>query len=324
MDYGPSIRKQFYTFYAKYTDAERLDSSEVEQIVLHANTPGLWQRHPFLPELEFNAQAGQIRKSRGKRRILFALQNGYSCLKTGPQKFAVAKKRSLQRSFIIFSGQFSVDYMERLQNKTLDHQNRVSIDDRVDNLQPATAKEQNENRSVPSVYLNRRRVQSSLTREFQEIVDQDVTKEDMCTKYGLFKTCITNSISRGHRAASLFWRWQPDECLEGEEWRPLVTYGNHMLRNGYQVSSHGRVKTPKFGVTMGSLHKKTGYLRVGCLTTSKQCVQVLVHVAVCTAFEGPCPTGKTCDHKDRNKLNNHKDNLWWSTSEEQNSNRTFS
>jgi hypothetical protein len=94
-----------------------------------------------------------------------------------------------------------------------------------------------------------------------------------------------------------------------EEWRP---YGS------YQVSNFGNVKG-KFG-TLLKPSKINGYKRVAICDNGVK--HMLVHRIVLLAFVGECPEGYECDHVDRNKTNNHIDNLRWVTPKENLMNRS--
>jgi hypothetical protein len=91
---------------------------------------------------------------------------------------------------------------------------------------------------------------------------------------------------------------------------------------GLWVSSDGHVvmppchKFPKFRWVLGSKNSR-GYLQVqfrGKL--------YLVSRLICEAFHGIAPADRpTCDHIDRNHLNNRADNLRWASYKTQNNNR---
>lgn len=85
-----------------------------------------------------------------------------------------------------------------------------------------------------------------------------------------------------------------------EEWKEVVGY-----EGLYLVSSTGRIASikacskpqkanPYFHTTLTKDGKETGFQ---------------IHRLVVEAFIGPRPDGTQIDHIDRNKLNNHKDNL---------------
>lgn len=102
-----------------------------------------------------------------------------------------------------------------------------------------------------------------------------------------------------------------------EAWRDIPNY-----EGLYQVSDLGRVKSLertvrcadgtrvlKERVLIGSVNGR-GYLTVGFSKDSKTKTKA-IHKLVAIAFHGHIPDGMelAVDHKDGNKLNNHKDNL---------------
>ncbi len=92
--------------------------------------------------------------------------------------------------------------------------------------------------------------------------------------------------------------------MPGEVWKPLE------IRPDYYVSNLGRIKGPK-GIRSLSLSK--GYLYAGIILEGKR-VNVLVHKEVCKAFHSETWfEGAWALHRDSNKQNNHKDNLYWGT-----------
>jgi hypothetical protein len=95
-----------------------------------------------------------------------------------------------------------------------------------------------------------------------------------------------------------------------EVWKPLDRLP------GYEVSSHGRVRSNKSGKLkfMSVVENNTGYM-LCCLFHNKKRYTSYVHRLVAEVF---IPTKLTIDlmvvnHIDRNPKNNHVDNLEWVT-----------
>ena len=95
------------------------------------------------------------------------------------------------------------------------------------------------------------------------------------------------------------------------KWETIPGYSD------YQVSDAGQIRSVKFGRTM-ILKPSTagaGYLVVDlCKNGKRKTCQI--HRLVLAAFQGPCPDGKECNHKDGDKLNNRVENLKYVTRSE--------
>jgi hypothetical protein len=79
--------------------------------------------------------------------------------------------------------------------------------------------------------------------------------------------------------------------------------------NGWKVSDLGRVWGARIGPFTPLSEDHGGYLKV---TGNRK--SAAVHRLVCIAFHGAPPSPKhTVDHKNRDRANNHVDNLAWSS-----------
>jgi hypothetical protein len=86
----------------------------------------------------------------------------------------------------------------------------------------------------------------------------------------------------------------------------------------YFISNDGKVKRNE--KELNPCIRPSGYHQV-CLCENKKQKNYYVHRLVLTLFKGECPEGHECDHIDRNRLNNHIDNLRWVTRYENTMNR---
>lgn len=71
-----------------------------------------------------------------------------------------------------------------------------------------------------------------------------------------------------------------------------------------------RKTNPEYEVAKPFTRK--GYLRLKIGTSIYS-----VHRLVLETFVGPCPEGKTCDHRNMVRDDNRIENLWWATASEQ-------
>ena len=96
--------------------------------------------------------------------------------------------------------------------------------------------------------------------------------------------------------------------MDDEVWKDVADYPL------YEVSSYGNVRN-KIKGNLLSLRKER-YIRVCLYKDSHTRKEILVHRLVAQAFHEQ-PVGKgVIDHLDRDKHNNHKDNLRWTTQQE--------
>lgn len=90
-----------------------------------------------------------------------------------------------------------------------------------------------------------------------------------------------------------------------EEWRPVAGF------DGYYISNHGRVRSPKRGILKGHVVMRNG--KPSYITVFIRRVTRSVHSLVLDAFVGPRPIGMEGCHNDGNGLNNTPYNLRWDT-----------
>jgi hypothetical protein len=96
-----------------------------------------------------------------------------------------------------------------------------------------------------------------------------------------------------------------DETKLTEEWRPIP------FATRYQASSYGRIKSV-YGWIMKPTLTARGYF---VCTLEKR--QYRVNRIICWTFHGePASEEYQAAHRDSNSQNNHKDNLYWATIEQ--------
>jgi hypothetical protein len=91
------------------------------------------------------------------------------------------------------------------------------------------------------------------------------------------------------------------------EYSPIIGFPN------YAVSKCGNVISLKTQKVIKPFFNSRGYLRVQICDANKIKRQMFVHRLVCQTFIPNHEQLPIIDHIDRNKLNNHADNLRWST-----------
>ena len=90
---------------------------------------------------------------------------------------------------------------------------------------------------------------------------------------------------------------------------------------GYQISNYGRVWSVKRQKYLALTPNNCGYLQVKMIAANGKRKGELVHRLVALMFLDNLEKKPEVDHIDRNKQNNHVDNLRWLTKSENNSNK---
>ena len=97
-----------------------------------------------------------------------------------------------------------------------------------------------------------------------------------------------------------------------EIWKTIEDFPN------YEVSTFGNIKNTTTNKMLKLQQNYAGYVKITLCTNNKKSNSCIVHRLVANSFI-PNPENKsTVNHIDRNKSNNHIDNLEWATMSEQN------
>lgn len=204
---------------------------------------------------------------------------------------------------------------------TVNHKNNITTDNRAENLEWATMREQiihsfktNPNRygktgrskPVQGRKVGEKNWSLSFSSAREAARTLKVTQggiSAVCNKRGNCRTC------KGYE-----FRYTPNEIpdtLDGEIWkefRPDPAYGKRV----FQISNHGRISSPN-GIISYGFPQKNGYRNFWHRGKVYR-----IHAIVLSLFvsEKPSPT-HTVNHKDLDPGNNHVSNLEWATPKDQ-------
>jgi hypothetical protein len=313
-NYTNEVYSQLNRYYAKFPSAERLHVADVEDVISACNTPTLWKVFLPNPQLEVNCVAGQVRNITKKHKLLATIQtDGYIRI-----NFGRGPGNRYPRAYVILSSNIT-----KSDGDSCDHKNRNRYDDRGSNLRWANGVKQRNNQAS-------RRDGYSKSNKFLKLINPDgesislslakVMNSFMFSRRQV-KDAIGNS-NKGKRTRGFLWSWD-DMLHQDERWLPVTFYNGEKLKDGYHISSLGRLKSCFHAHSrIGSL-SANGYYVVSLIRESGRKVNALTHVLVCAAFHGERPSSEhTVDHKNRIKTDNSETNLRWATAEQQANNRS--
>jgi hypothetical protein len=110
-----------------------------------------------------------------------------------------------------------------------------------------------------------------------------------------------------------------------ELWRPVASHPDRYevsnLGRIRQLSARGKVRqSPRILTPKDNGH---GYLGIN-LGPKGARVRHYMHRLVCESFNGPCPAGMECNHRNHDRKDNRAGNLYWASHSHNISNRRHS
>jgi hypothetical protein len=266
-----------------------------------------WQTIPQFPDYEAST-LGYIRNKKTQKLIKHSINGSYCQIILYKDK-----RRYTQKVHRLIATTFIQNPEEK---PTVNHKNKDTRDNRSENLEWMTVKEQNNHKVQVEFHKKESYTRpiwkcDKVTRERIKLYD---SVKDACidvnpnNTYSIEKKIYT--VVNGHRKSCFgyYWEYQEYEIIEGEIWKEIDS--NLIGKIGYNVSSEGRVRNEK-GKLFHGHSDASGYVRVSINERLHR-----VHVLVTRTFL-PNFYGKPhVNHKDGNRSNNRLYNLEWSTRSE--------
>lgn len=195
-------------------------------------------------------------------------------------------------------------WIENPENKkTVDHINRIRHDNRVDNLQWATHKEQLNNQKQRSINNNRGiwKIDATTNTKLKYYNTIKEASLDTINKIDGYKNISSCALGKTNTAYSYKWEYNNEVNINDDEWKLYLA----IRKNKYYVSNNGKVRNNK------RILKPTindGYCSININNES-----TYVHILVAKLFIDNPDNYNIVNHKNGNRQNNTIDNLEWTT-----------
>ncbi len=241
--------------------------------------------------------------------------------------FTIAKQKNTKAFYV--HRLVAEAFIPNPENKTtVDHIDRNPSNNVVENLKWATQKEQQNNKTHKNAVIPRKIIRlddkNNILETYESIGKaanyiKDILKSNL-TKGGI-KVNLYTFLNKNDDKENFGFKWQYDkEQIIDKKREDNIVYEDEIWKNikdfiqdakEYQVSNYGRIKNPQGVIVKGYSGRYYNRVFIGI---NKKCYYT--HVLVAQAFI-PNPNNKpVVNHKDGNKLNNHVNNLEWTTHSE--------
>jgi hypothetical protein len=286
---------------------------------LSADSGAIWRTIPEYPKYEVSSN-GEIRNTRSKNVLsLHRDTNGY--LRTdltsvylkvyireaNPDHVKVEFREQPKTNGVMVHRAVASAFLENPRNlPTVNHKNHDKENNRIDNLEWASYKQQNAHKRKFKTNSCARGVHrkdtntGAVLQEYRSITDAvKWVNDNLSKKYPNGSNIVRVCKGRSKTFYGFAWSYADTELVENEEWKPI---GNEYA--DYFISNQGRIKYPNGRISEGSLGG--GYRNASIKSKLHR-----IHRLVASTFIPNPKNYQIVNHKDGNKTHNAVHNLEW-------------